>query len=114
MEIKRNTRDYRIFVDGHEELMNIEEWIAHKQLKKSQFARLIGVHPTTVSRWINGKARPQAEQLGNICHLFECRPNEIAWKEPLSTTTTTSKRSKSGNILANLLNIAKGFLEEVG
>lgn len=113
MEVKRKIRDYRIFCDGEEELLTLEEWIAHKRLKKSQFARLVGVHPTTVSRWISGKARPQSEQLGNICHLFDCKPNEIAWKEPICTTTTTTRSGKSGNMLASLLNSAKSLLEEV-
>ncbi|HEL2737713.1 TPA: helix-turn-helix transcriptional regulator [Streptococcus suis] len=114
MEAKREVRNFRIFYEGQEDLMNLEEWLAYRQIKKSMFAKLVGVHPVTVSRWISGARQPACEQLGAICHVLDCKPFEIAWKEPLSTTTTAADSGKRGNILTNWLKSVKEFAKEVG
>lgn len=115
MEIKRNTRDYRIFIDGEEDLLNLEEWIAHRRMKKAHFARLVGVSPVTVSRWISGERSPAGYLVAQICDVLDCHPSEIKWHEREKTTTaTTSQNAKSGNILTNWLTSVKELVQEVG
>lgn len=114
MEIKRNTRDYRVFIDGEEELLNLEEWIAHRRMKKSHFARLVGVSPVTVSRWISGDRTPAGYLIPQICDVLECHPSEIRWPErKKTTTTTTTQNAKSGNILTKWLKSVKELMSEV-
>ncbi|HFU4449782.1 TPA: helix-turn-helix domain-containing protein [Streptococcus suis] len=114
MEIKRNTRDYRIFVNGQEDLLNLEEWIAHRRMKKAHFARLVGVSPVTVSRWISGDRTPAGYLIAQICDVLECHPSEIKWHErKKTTTTTTTQNAKSGNILTKWIKSVKEFVEEV-
>lgn len=108
MEVKREIRRTRIVVDGVEELMNLEEWLAHRGLKKSHFAKLVGVHATTVSRWISGDSYPQGYQVGNICHVLDCSWAEISWPEREEKTSSSSlQRPEERSILANVLRFAK-------
>ncbi|HEM3451970.1 TPA: helix-turn-helix transcriptional regulator [Streptococcus suis] len=113
MEVKKEVRSFRIFHEGKEDLMNLEEWLAYRKLKKSMFAKLVGVHPVTVSRWISGARQPACEQLGAICHVLDCKPHEIAWQEPLSTTTAADS-GKRRNILTKWLKSVKELAKEVG
>lgn len=108
MEVQREVRRTRIVVDGVEELMNLEEWLAHRGLKKSQFAKLVGVTPVTVSRWISGERHPQGYLVGNICHVLDCSWSEISWPERVEKTSSSPlERGKERNILTNWLRVVK-------
>ncbi|MBY4963171.1 helix-turn-helix transcriptional regulator [Streptococcus suis] len=114
MEIKKRTRDYRVFIDGQEDLLNLEEWIAHRRMKKTHFARLVGVSPVTVSRWISGERSPAGYLIAQICDVLDCHPSEIKWHtREKTTTTTTTESAKTGNILTSWLSSVKELVQEV-
>lgn len=108
MDVRREVRRTRIFTNGGEELMNLEEWLAHRGLKKSQFAKLVGVSPVTVSRWISGESWPMGHHVGNICHVLDCSWSEISWPERGEKTSSSSLGSgeKEGG-LTRLLRLVK-------
>ncbi|HEY3489810.1 MAG TPA: hypothetical protein VGK27_06790 [Candidatus Deferrimicrobiaceae bacterium] len=51
--------------------------------KKSVFANSLGLHPTTISGWLSGKARPEKPNLGAICKYFRLPSGTNLEEEPL-------------------------------
>lgn len=49
------------------EMIAVKEAREHLQFQQVEFAALLGVHPITVSKWENGRAKPSAWHLAIIC-----------------------------------------------
>lgn len=46
--------------------MKLADYLTHKKLGRSEFARLIGVSPTIVTQWCAGEAWPSADTAERI------------------------------------------------
>lgn len=55
----------------------VREMVKKRGLKLGWVAREIGVHPTTLSRWLNGHSVPEATSLMAIARLLEMRPEDL-------------------------------------
>lgn len=58
---------------------NIRRWIESRsdEWNQSKFAEYFGVTPPTVSRWVQGKALPEADKLDRIAALFNVKVHEL-------------------------------------
>jgi DNA-binding XRE family transcriptional regulator len=58
-----------------------------KQLRKlagltqEEAANELGVSHDTISRWESGSTQPTAPQIIDICRVYKCRFDDIAWIE---------------------------------
>lgn len=46
-------------------------------LDQTDVSREIGVNPSTVSSWENGKTKPSLDNFRKLCALYECKEEEI-------------------------------------
>lgn len=46
--------------------MDISEYLAEAKMTQTAFAEMIGVHPVTLNRWINGHAMPRRAEMAKI------------------------------------------------
>ena len=44
---------------------------------QKDLAARVGVSENTVSDWIDGSTQPKLEQLGSLCRVLECSPNDL-------------------------------------
>ncbi len=51
--------------------MKLSEWMEPRDISASDLADLLGVHKSTVGRWLDGSGKPSWEQLGKISSLTE-------------------------------------------
>lgn len=56
------------FADG------LTHLLSGKDLTQAEFARKIGVTPTSVSRWLNAKELPTANTMDKIADFFQVHP----------------------------------------
>ena len=49
---------------------------------QTEVARLLGVCPTTVSKWESGASKPRADKLPEIAKLYGCTIDELFEGEP--------------------------------
>lgn len=68
--------------------MNDKEWLAKfgenlsRMIKdfgytQSEFAKLIGVNPSSISRYVNKTQMPGASTMDNICSVLKCTIQDI-------------------------------------
>ena len=50
---------------------------------QTEVARLLGVRPTTVSKWENGVSKPRADKLPKIAELYGCTIEELLADVPV-------------------------------
>ena len=61
---------------------NFSDILRLKNISQSQFARLYGVKPNTVSQWANGKREPTYHDLICICTLLDVEVKELLGYTP--------------------------------
>ena len=52
--------------DRHNHSMKLEHWLSKNDVQASDFAREVGISPSTVTRLINGERRPSGRMLQKI------------------------------------------------
>ena len=66
---------------------NFSDILRLKNISQSQFARLYGVKPNTVSQWANGKREPTYHDLMCICTLLDVEVKELLGYTPRTRNT---------------------------
>ena len=62
-------------------IMKLKEWQDWKKLNNTELAKLLGLDPTLISHWHNGRRRPNPAQALLIEQLTkgEVRKEELVW-----------------------------------
>jgi transcriptional regulator with XRE-family HTH domain len=60
------------------------------KLSQSDFARVVGVSQSTVSRWIYSPSKPEPEKLGKIADALKVSKDELLYRAGHATTPTAS------------------------
>ena len=61
--------------------MTLKELRKAVQLTQEEAAAELGVSHDTISRWEAGTTQPTAPQIIDICRVYKCRFDDIAWPE---------------------------------
>ena len=61
---------------------NLKFEIERSGKKKSEIARAIGVHPSTVSQYLSGRAQPTLATLSKLCNSIGCSADDILEVRP--------------------------------
>lgn len=59
-----------------------------QHLKQNQVAKLLGVTPQAVGRWVRGEAFPEGERLEALAQLLKVAPAFLRSELPADTTQT--------------------------
>lgn len=46
--------------------MTLEQWLAQRSMTRRELAKVLGVHPVTVTKWTRGHARPRGQTMHRI------------------------------------------------
>lgn len=56
---------------------NLNNLLIAKQKSQSDLARFLKTTPTTVSKWVTGKAMPRPKMVDGICRFLLCSPEDL-------------------------------------
>lgn len=56
---------------------NLNNMLIKKQKSQADLARFLKTTPTTVSKWVSGKAMPRAKMLDGICRFLVCSQEDL-------------------------------------
>lgn len=87
---------------GHCLPMKLAQWLSEHETRARAFARLVGVAPSTVSRWLAGEIIPDRERMRKIADATDGRvmPNDFMdfpAGGPGSAPSAFAVRSSEGN-----------------
>lgn len=57
--------------------LNLTNLLIAKNKTQAQLAKYLDTTPTTVSKWVNGKAMPRAKMLDSICRFLVCTQEDL-------------------------------------
>jgi DNA-binding transcriptional regulator YdaS (Cro superfamily) len=59
--------------------MSLTEHLRRNEIRPSDFAKLIGRHPATVYRWLDGSTRPRWDEIEKIDNLTNGQVTASDW-----------------------------------
>ena len=76
-------------------------------------AQTVGVTPRTVSRWVNGYARPSRANINRVCQILRCMPKDLKL-ETVSPAPPKIVSEGARNALVSEIMRRRGFLGAAG
>ena len=61
--------------------MTLRQWRKSAELTQEEAANELGVSHDTISRWEAGITQPTASQIIDICRVYKCKFEDIAWPQ---------------------------------
>lgn len=102
---------------------NLNRIMAEKRMSNTELANGVGVTPTTIGNWRNGKKFPRMDKVDKICNFLQISRGDLIKVEDTSRNmrphyyddpeiTTIANELKSNHNMRTLLDVSRNLSEE--
>jgi len=57
--------------------LKLREWLSIRNMTQKELAKRMGVTQVTVNNWVQGKTKPNIEQLSKLAKTLDCDVKEL-------------------------------------